>query len=261
MRRRDVIGLALAVGTSACVGPAWSAAGDCRLPLPSELESGDLIWPRQQATIVPYSSKANKEAAGWPGTRADLVERLRSKARTDAHRRLVGIMQELSYEELTDFFGRGHSPTAPAPHSGGALVGHVAIVDKAADGSVHLTEALLEGVVRRPYSEWARDVGGLLVWHGRVRGFAASERARIAEVARLHVGTSYDFVNWQLDDTSGFYCSKLVWFATREALGIAIDDVDDAERWWWLSPKQILYSNRIELLRNPGDYGLPNSCK
>jgi uncharacterized protein YycO len=93
------------------------------------------------------------------------------------------------------------------------------------------------------------------VWLGRLRGYDAQQRAGLAAEALKHVGKPYDFWNFDLDEDSGFYCSKLAWLAIYRALGFAVDGRTNPRRVLWFSPKQFLRLKAVEkLFEPPGGY-------
>ena len=137
----------------------------------------------------------------------------------------------------------------------GIYVGHVGILDIDAAGTPWVTEALSrQGVITQSYAAWLKSRPGEIVWHGRVRGVDAAQRARIAAESKKHVGKPYKFWNFNLADDSGFYCSKLAWFCIQQSLNIPIDGNPNPKRWFWFSPKQMLYAEKIVRLHNPGPY-------
>jgi uncharacterized protein YycO len=70
------------------------------------------------------------------------------------------------------------------------------------------------------------------------------------------VGAPYRFFNFDLGDTSGFYCSKLAWYCIKSATGTAPDDNANPRRILWYSPKRLMKSHHVTLLRNPGNYAI-----
>jgi uncharacterized protein YycO len=95
-----------------------------------------------------------------------------------------------------------------------------------------------------------------MVWLGRVKKISSSYRAKIAIEAKKYIGRPYDFWNFDLNDERGFYCSKLAWMCMFRALGLVIDGNPDPKRFFWFSPKQLLYVNRVARLFDPGPYGI-----
>ena len=77
------------------------------------------------------------------------------------------------------------------------------------------------------------------------------------------LGKPYEFFNFDLNDDSGFYCSKLAWMSVWRATSraaqrapVAVDDNPNPRRSFfdWFSPKQLVNARRVTLLHKPGDY-------
>jgi uncharacterized protein YycO len=141
-------------------------------------------------------------------------------------------------------------------------VGHVAIVDIDSDGAPAVIEAVYgkapggTSIVERiSYEKWIQWRNSPLVWHGRLRNIDAAKRADIARAANDQLLKPYQFFNFDLSDASGFYCSKLAWFATMKATGIALDGDSNPRRQIWFSPLQAMNQrDRVEILSSAGSY-------
>ncbi|MBQ9352074.1 YiiX/YebB-like N1pC/P60 family cysteine hydrolase [Phyllobacterium sp.] len=133
-------------------------------------------------------------------------------------------------------------------------VGHVAVLE-IWDGKPFVIEAVSgRGVVRQPYENWLASRPGEEVWHGRVADLPQEQCSKIPAEAKKYLGRPYEFFNLDLNDDSGFYCSKLVWLAIFRSLQFAIDDDPESERFFWFSPKQLMNARRVQLLYSPGSY-------
>ena len=143
--------------------------------------------------------------------------------------------------------------------------GHVGIIDMHAEGMPYVIEAtplagLNGSVLRKSYVDWLNDHSEMQVWHGRVRGLGRSVREGIVTEAAKQLNKPYDIFNFDLNDDSGFYCSKLawmsVWRATSSSTPLAVDEDPNPRRpfFGWFTPKQLLNAKHIDLLYNPGTY-------
>jgi uncharacterized protein YycO len=78
------------------------------------------------------------------------------------------------------------------------------------------------------------------------------------KAAQAQIGKPYDFFNFDLNDDSGFYCSKLVWQCLWRTAKVAADDNPDPQRgkWFppWFSPKALIGAKRVAVLHKPGEY-------
>jgi len=110
------------------------------------------------------------------------------------------------------------------------------------------------GVRRISYADWLRDRPGELVWVGRLRGVSPERRAAVATWAAEQLGKPYNFWDFNLEDASGFYCSKLAWLSVLQGAGFPPDDDRNPQRVLWYSPKQLMKSKHIKLIVNPGPY-------
>ncbi len=236
------------------------------------LQAGDFLWTSRRDAFIPYGSgdtMAEQQARSWATTRDELTRQLLASPHA-AERQGAVALRAMSLEDFRTIYFEGRRPTDPVPYSGSPSVGHVAIVD-VQNGTLMIIEArptsqssidvafssFKNGVVARPYDEWLKDHDDHLIWQGRLRKYAdPSDRARVATKAREYVGRDYNFRNFDLTDTSGFYCSKLVWLATFQSLGIPLDGDSSTRRSLWVSPKQLINRNQeIRMINVPGVYG------
>jgi len=225
------------------------------------LQSGDFLWPKLANKVVPYNSEAGEatDAARvqWEAERKAELSRLETLASlTEEERTRYTVLSNMSYQEFLSTY-LADAPTGTVTPFGGigpVATGHVAIVE-VRNGTPWVIEAMLhEGVREIKYQEWLTARSGELVWHGRLKDAPADKRSQIAIVAKQQIGTPYNFWNFDLADQSGFYCSKLAWFSVWKATGRALDDNPRTKRSLWYSPKQMLKSNQVLILFNPGSY-------
>ncbi len=233
-----------------------------KTPDPRTFQSGDLIWPKRPGEFVPYNSGTtspyDEEKLRWIDERRVFVEKVRADPKSSQElRQLASDMASLDFNEFLTLYQADQTPGTPKEYGGGAMVlyvGHVGVIS-IEDNEPTVVEALWgTGVVQTKYDAWLRGRSGTSVWHGRVSGRSTEERGRIAVEAKKYLRRPYNFWNFDLADTSGFYCSKLCWLSIRDALNLAIDDNPSPLRSFWFSPKQLLKARRIEKLFVPGNY-------
>ncbi|MCB9464263.1 MAG: hypothetical protein H6682_11290 [Candidatus Eisenbacteria bacterium] len=233
-----------------------------RTPDPANLQSGDLLWPKQEGAIILFSADETQSELPtlWEAERDGYLEQLRVKSvgegLTAMEIERFAYLSHLDWEGFLSLFTQDQDPFEPTPFSllNRVQVGHVAIVD-VRDGVPWVIEANFgPGVHETQYDEWLTERGpNALVWHARMRR-ETGDRKRVAEVARSQVGKRYKFFNFDLEDASGFYCSKLVWYSVKEGLDFAIDGNDQPERKLWYTPLMLFSSRDLCLLSSPGDY-------
>lgn len=234
-----------------------------------QFQTGDLLWPKKKGAIIPYSASAPPDAeliewekqhrllldaAEAPGVPPQVAERLRA----------------LTYEQYREiYFGdppQGNQPQVMRAGTPTVAVGHVAIIDVERGGDVFVIEAtpapqpgsIRGAIVRLPYKDWLAGRKDYQVWHGRLDKGGSDDRAKVVTVARAQVGKPYAFFNFDLNDDSGFYCSKLVWMSVWRALNIALDGNANSDRRGqfppWFSPRQLANSPDVRMLHKPGEY-------
>ena len=221
-------------------------------PPPIEaLQTGDLLFPRPVDGWVPYltghanqSSTYGEEEKEWLELRQQIVDG--KGVMPPAARAKIGTM---SYDEFRAHYGGTGNPALFGVHF---YTGHVAIFD-----SGEVIEALwdqYDSVIKHSYADWVKVRGKDLVWQSRLTGKRDADLRKFCDAARAQVGKPYDFINFNLLDATGFYCSKLVWFAAKTALGLALDDHNNPERIFWYSPKQLLHSKHLTAIQAPDNY-------
>lgn len=194
----------------------------------------------------------------WLKEKDDFIKRARASHDPDLNATADEIAP-LTYNDFRARYLRNLTPGTATPYSlsGIAAVGHVAIVEVDSDGQHWIIEALrTPGATRSTYADWLKGRPGEIVWQGRLKGVDQKDRSKIAVEAKKWTKKLYDFWDFNLADTSGFYCSKLGWFCVMQPLNVAVDDDPNPKRHFWLSPRQILYSDKIDRLVDPGDYGV-----
>lgn len=230
------------------------------LPRTDLFNSGDFLWPKTPGEFVPYTQQANigpqHDAEIWNKEKQKFLEQATGGQSGLSANQLKQI-QNLDYREFLARYEADQKPGMPGVYSsgGGIYVGHVAIINIGADGKPEVIEALWgPGVVRHSYESWLASRTGQVVWLGRLRSHSKEDRARISAEAAKYVGRPYNFWNFNLNDDSSFYCSKLAWLSVFRSLGFAIDGDPNPERGFWFSPKQMLYLPVIDRLYDPGPY-------
>jgi Permuted papain-like amidase enzyme, YaeF/YiiX, C92 family len=230
-------------------------------PAAALLQAGDLIWPKKPGTIVPYNSRPGEadksDALRWRNEREAYLDQIRHNPNpSPQEKERYSALQKMTYEEFASYYLGDRIPGQPATYGlGDIAVGHVGIIE-ITDGRPFVVEAMIgPGVRRLSYADWLRDRPGEFIWVGRLRGVPPEKRAAVAECAAKQIGKPYKFFDFDLEDASGFYCSKLAWLSVRLGAGFPPDDDPNPNRMLWYSPKQLMKSNHIELIVNPGDYG------
>ena len=266
-RRRFLAGTA----ALAYAGCTTHALAQPKVPDQATLQSGDLLWPKPPGVIVPYSASDSPvdEEARWKQERDAFIAAASAANAGPAAKEAAEALGDMSFRQFQTRYLGDQDSSAITPQ-GAALpiyVGHVAIVVVERDGSRSVVEAVMKGqaatpgTVRKvPDTKFLERRAEDDVWHGRFMRSAA-ERAAVAAVAEGQVGKVYDFFNFDLADASGFYCSKLVWYAAHRALKIALDDRSGTFRFPWFSPKQCMRCSRyICLIFSPSEVEGTAAC-
>ena len=229
-------------------------------PDPSQFQSGDLVWPKKPKAYVPYNSGSgnslDQDKDHWIKERDEYLEKNKITKLSKIEQERVQALRGMDYREFLAIYAGGQDPGVPGAYSGGSVyVGHVGIIEVDSDKTAWVVEALLDkGVVRSTYSDWIASRSEDVVWVGRLRQLDMANRAKIAQEAIHYLKKPYRFWNFNLNDDSGFYCSKLVWLSIYRSLGFAIDGNEEPERKFWFSPKQLLYLPTIDRIHDPGPY-------
>lgn len=230
-------------------------------PDPATFQSGDFLWPKKPGAFVPYNAGSinspSEDREQWQGERNNYVRQFASQRITDPLLRdRLKLLQEMDYREFIAVYAGAQELGIPGVYAGGAVyVGHCGIVEVDGSKQAWVIEALGKlGVIRMKYEDWLSGRSDQVVWLGRLRELESSRREKVAIEARKHIGKPYNFWNFDLNDDSGFYCSKLVWLSIHRALGFAVDGKESSKRLIWFSPKQLLYVPTIDRLHDPGPY-------
>lgn len=256
-------GLAGAIGHSLSRNAFAQPQSPRHLPRPNPglFESGDFVWPKRPGAYVPYNSGSgnspSKDRDLWLEERDKYLRIFSSISRPDpVTQERVEALRSMDYREFIAVYAGDQQPGIPGVYAGGALyVGHVAIVEVDSNKTPWVIEALLHnGVVRRTYADWITQRSEDVIWLGRLRQLDARDRAKVALEAKKHLNRPYDFWNFDLNDESVFYCSKLAWLSIYRSLGFAVDGIEQPKRSLWFSPKQFLNVPTIQKLHDPGPY-------
>jgi cell wall-associated NlpC family hydrolase len=269
--------IAMRAGLPSAAAQTAAAEPVSDLPDAKTFQSGDFVWPKKKSAFVPRHSNeqtSSAEQKAWEAARGRLLREKRSKSGLTPE--VADKLKNLSYEEFEALYFAG--PAEPADNNarnrgfniGGQTlyVGHVGIIEIDAHGIAHVVEAVplakLKGaVIRTTYTDWLNNHSGMQVWHGRVTGVGAGVRKRIVTEAAKQLGKPYEFFNFDLNDDSGFYCSKLAWMSVWRATSrgahaapVAVDDDTNPRRPFfdWFTPKQLVNAKHVTLLHKPGEY-------
>jgi hypothetical protein len=285
--RRDILqGLTLLAGSSAVLHPSWAQTPTekevPRHPDWTTYQSGDFLWPAKPRALI-VRSLARPDAppvaadvlAEWTRERDAAVAALRASTSPDV-RRQADALGKMTYQQFRAQYFEGIDPNASertrslGTSVGRIAVGHIAIVEIDADGAPWVLEAtptktarqydiaytrFAKGVIRTSYDDWIEEHDEYNVWHGRLRGKPADDRAQIATIARGFVDRDYWFWSLNLADEKSFYCSKLAWLSSTRALGTPLDGEPATDRSFWVTPKTIMGLKMIEMLHVPAEYG------
>jgi hypothetical protein len=241
-------------------GEKVRAAGQPSPPDPKLFQSGDFLWPKKPGVFVPYDAgpprAQDADESKWNEERDRFIANVATKAPYFT-RAQIEKMRKLTYSEFhARYTGVPQRKSATYSAGGPVYVGHVAIVEIDETGVPWIIEALWgRGVIRHTYADWTTERAGEVVWLGRLAKLSAFTRAKIPVEAKKQVGKPYDFWNFDLNDDSGFYCTKLAWMAAFRSVHLAVDDNSNPKRSFWFSPKQFLYVPRVARLIDPGPYG------
>jgi hypothetical protein len=233
--------------------------------------TGDLLWPkRKRSGLVARSGTPidKEDRQAWEELRKRMRDNPQAVGLSPEVAERLGQMSYSDFEQQFFSVAPAELPR-PAMTPRGAVarfsVGHVGLIEVQPNGGAYIVEATPfltggrnGGVVRVSYSEWLSGYSNIQVWHGRFRDIDAAAGIRLVETAKAQIGKPYDLFNFDLNDDSSFYCSKLVWFCAWRALNVAVDDNPDTRRGNnfppWFSPKALIGAPHIEMLHSPGEY-------
>jgi uncharacterized protein YycO len=139
----------------------------------------------------------------------------------------------MTYEDFVSYYLSDRIPGQPASFGVGGLdVGHVGIIEMI-DRKPSVIEAMAGfGVRRISYEDWLRSRPGELFWVGRLKGVPLERRGAAAERAAEQIGKPYNFWDFDLEDASCFYCSKLAWLSIMRGAGFPPGDVASYGEWF-----------------------------
>lgn len=250
----------LVIGFHLSILFATLLAGNAAAPPAAILQAGDLVWPKKPGAIVPYNSRPGEadqsDEARWRREKEVCLEQIRRNPDPSAEEKeRFRVLQKMTYKGFLAYYLADRNPGEISEFGiGNVAVGHVGIIE-IADGKPFVVEAMVgPGVQRLSYADWVQQRPEELIWVGRLIGVDPDKRAAVAEKAVEQLGKPYRFWDFDLADTTGFYCSKLAWLSILQGAGFPPDDNSNPKRWLWYSPKQLMNSKHIELIVNPGDY-------
>lgn len=234
---------------------------DLPRPDPSLLQSGDFVWPKKPGAYVPYNvgslNGPEQDRSQWIAERNAYLGKITQVLNPDpVVLERINALRSMDYREFIAVYAGAQTPGIPGLYLGGGVyVGHVGIIEVDARGEAWVIEALMEkGVVRSKYLTWLEHRSDQVIWLARLRQLDGARRALVVHEAKKHLGRPYDFWNFDLNDDSVFYCSKLVWLSVFRSLGFAVDGEEKPRRVIWFSPKQLLNLPVLEKLHDPGPY-------
>ena len=259
-RRRALKFAGFAAAGSALISLSRAATG---LPRPDQklLQSGDFVWPKKPGAYVPYNSGSINDTTQdrelWAQEKLAYLQASQGKNYADAlTEKRSQFLRELDYREFIAVYAGAQKIGQPGVYSGGSVyVGHVGMITKDTDGVPWVIEALMPaGVVRVKYVDWIAGRPDAAVWLGRLKGVSADQRGAVSIFAENYIGAPYNFWNFDLNDDSSFYCSKLAWLSCYRTLHIALDGDMNHKRMLWFSPKQFLNLPILDIIHDPGTY-------
>ena len=210
---------------------------------------------------VPYFSRAksthNDDKSRWEREKAEFIEAVKRGSSLPEEQELARSLEHITFDEfLATYLGAG--AVGPGDLGGREAafqiyIGHVGMVFLK-DGSPWVVEAVEPRVQVISYDRWLQGRPNVNVWQGRLKDIDESQAARVVAEAQKQGGKPYKFWNFNLNDDTGFYCSKLVWLAVYCTLGLSLDDNNNPKRRIWYSPKQLIHSRHVNLLFDPGPY-------
>ncbi len=208
-------------------------------PSMADLQTGDLVWPRADKQIVFFQDN-NPQAAPWLAEQALMAA--------------SPMSQSSEQTELVDRFIRD------------CWVGHVALIELmegvpwVVDATPHRSGPATpgqKGVATQTYQAFLDDHAHTQsnIWHGRLKpefvdqpdGFGQ----RLVNAAKQHLGKPYSISPLGLGNAEDFYCSKLIWHALRDALGIALEKRGLQVPQPWFTPWDVMQTECVQLLYSP----------
>ena len=201
-------------------------------PHESDLKTGDLVWPRADNQVV-FFKDDNPQGRAWLSAQAQAAFSASDESRT-----LIELFN-------SDFW-----------------VGHVAWIE-VRDGQPWVVDATpsrsgaampgSRGVATQTYREFLADSAHTQshIWHGRLRGLSEAQSLALVDAAKAYLGQPYDISPFGFERADDFYCSKLIWHAIRDALGIRLEKKGVSLPQPWFTPWDVLRNERVALLYEP----------
>ncbi len=198
-------------------------------PNPALFQTGDLIWPRASEEIV-FFRHDHPPGASW------LAQRPAESDLEAAQRARLNLFER-------DIW-----------------VGHVGLID-IIDGQPWVIDATTgrsaapfkSGVAMQPYADFLADAAHVNrhIWHGRFRGLTGSQAQAVAQAAKQYLDRPYGLSPLGFEHTDTFYCSKLIWHAVRDALGVEMPTAASSGWPRWFTPWDLMNFEGVELLYQP----------
>jgi Permuted papain-like amidase enzyme, YaeF/YiiX, C92 family len=207
-------------------------------PNASDLQTGDLVWPRAGWQIVSFDDDRTRSQP-WHVAYAQEIAK-------------PGISSEET--EQLDLFVRD------------IWVGHIALIE-IVDGIPWVVDATpnrsgwaeprTDGVAMQPYQAFLDDAAHTEshIWHGRIKpefvNPADNFGQRLVDAAKKHIGAKYSIKPRGLAKPNKFYCSKLIWHALRDGLGITLEKKGLRVPQPWFTPWDVMQADCVQLLYQP----------
>lgn len=204
----------------------------------ADLQTGDLVWPRADWQLVSFDENRTQNEP-WHQAYAQEIAK-----------------PNLSTEEAEqlDLFVRD------------IWVGHVALIE-IIDGVPWVVDATPErsgwakprtdGVATQAYQAFLDDASHTEshIWHGRLKpefvGQSEGFGQRLVNAAKKHMGIKYSINPRGLAQADNFYCSKLIWHALRDGLGITLEKTGLQVPQPWFTPWDVMQAKCVQLLYSP----------
>ena len=247
-------------------GASSDATSISRRPDPALFQNGDFVWPKNPADYVPYVARPEPQGpdqdaldeALWETERKEYLRSLSGQNKLDPLDEERGsLLKQMTFHEFLDRYQSDRQRGEAAETQLRKLsVGHVGVLELDAKHQPWVIEAVWKvGVRRIAYGHWIEQRKDDWVWLGRLSDRSAEDRDKISAEAAKYLGRPYKFFDFNLNDDSGFYCSKLVWLSIYRSLNkFAVDGNDDPRRLFWFSPKQLLFAKAVQHVFEPGPY-------
>ena len=227
------------------------------------MEPGDLVWPKPPNAFVPYRMALREGSTGnptqWEKEKERYLASLRAKSElSPIERKRYDILERMTYLDFAkSYFAPLPSAIFRSRDFATISVGHVGIIQIENNHPVVIEAMMGRGVQKVAYERWINERPGQLFWMSRLKNLSPEIRAEVAATAERYLGKPYNFWNFDLNDDSCFYCSKLAWLAITKATKVAPDDNSKGNRLLWYSPKQLLCSPHLQSIVSSGNYAVP----